>query len=75
MSEYNKPKTYVEDEQQELIAMTLEDYQAVISKYLQEEDMIYVVVGDKATQFEEVKKLGKPIIELDIYGDEILIID
>jgi zinc protease len=33
--------------------------------------MIYVVVGDKATQFEEVKKLGKPVIELDIYGNAI----
>jgi len=51
--------------------MTLEDYQAIISKYLQEDDMIYVVVGDKATQFKEVKKLGKQVIELDIYGNKI----
>jgi zinc protease len=33
--------------------------------------MIYIVVGDKATQFSEVKKLGKPVIELDIYGNKI----
>ena len=51
--------------------MTLEDYKTIINKYLDEEDMIYVIVGDKATQFEEVKKLGKTIIELDIYGNKI----
>ena len=36
-----------------------------------EKDMVYVVVGDKDTQFEEVKKLGKNVIELDIYGNKI----
>lgn len=33
--------------------------------------MIYVVVGDKATQFEEVAKFGKPVVELDIYGNRL----
>jgi len=71
MSKYDKPSTYIEDDQNELVAMTLEDYKAIISKYLQEEEMIYIIVGDKVTQFEEVKKLGKPVIELDIYGNKI----
>ncbi|MFK5895199.1 MAG: hypothetical protein QM504_18455 [Pseudomonadota bacterium] len=51
--------------------MTLDDYKKVIATYLQEKDMIYLVVGDKATQLKEVKKLGKPVIELDIYGNKI----
>ena len=71
MSKYDKPETYIIDDQKELIDMSLEDFQAVISKYLQEDEMIYVVVGDKATQFEEVKKLGKQVIELDIYGNTL----
>ncbi len=33
--------------------------------------MIYLIVGDKATQFNEVKKLGKPVVELNIYGNKI----
>jgi len=32
---------------------------------------VYVVVRDKATQFEEVKNLEKLIIELDIYGNKL----
>ena len=69
ISKYNRPETYIEDDQKELINMTLKDYQAIISKFLQEGEMIYLVVGDKETQFDEVKKLGKPIVELDIFGN------
>ncbi|HMB99701.1 MAG TPA: pitrilysin family protein [Flavobacteriaceae bacterium] len=71
ISKYNKPHSYIEDDQIELVAMTLDDYKSIISKYLNEEDMIYVVVGDKETQFEEVKNFGKKVIELDIFGNPI----
>ena len=71
ISKYNKPVNYLEQDQDELVSMSLKDYKKVIGDYLNEEEMIYVVVGDKATQFEEVKKLGKPVTELDIYGNKI----
>jgi zinc protease len=71
MSKYNKPSNYAENDQAELVSMTLADYKNMIKTYLQEEEMVYVVVGDKATQMEEVKKLGKPVIELDIYGNSL----
>jgi zinc protease len=71
LSKYDKQPTYLVDEQNELIGMTLEDYKQLIETYLNEDDMIYVVVGDKATQLSEVKKLGKPVVELDIYGNPI----
>ena len=71
LSKFNKSNDYVEKEQQILIGMDLPEFKRVISKYLQEPDMIYVVVGDKATQFEEIKKLGKPVVELDIHGEPI----
>ena len=71
ISKYNKPDTYIVDEQEELINMTLDDYKTTIKNYLNEEEMIYVIVGDRKTQLGEIEKLGKPIIELDIYGNII----
>lgn len=72
ISKYNSSMKYLEDSQDELINMNLEDFKAAIDKYIVEEDMIYVVVGDKATQLSEVNKLGKGnAIELDIYGNPI----
>ena len=71
ISKYNKPVDYIEKEQELLVNMTLDDYHNVINKYLKEEDMIYIVVGDKETQLQEVEKLGKPIVELDIHGNTL----
>lgn len=71
ISKYNKPSSFIKDKQEELLAMSLEDFKSVIEDYLDEEEMIYIVVGDKATQLEEVKKLGKEVIELDTYGNPL----
>tara|TARA_B110000967_G_scaffold136310_1_gene139133 strand:- start:789 stop:983 length:195 start_codon:yes stop_codon:yes gene_type:complete len=62
---------YVDKEQELLASMTLEDFKTVINKYINENNMVYLVVGDKASQLSEVKKLGKPVIQLDIYGNKI----
>lgn len=70
ISKFELSKNYTEENQKELVAMTLADYKSIITTYLSENEMIYVVVGDKAKQFEEVKKLGKKVIELDIYGEK-----
>ena len=69
ISKYGLSDTYIEKDQEELIAMTVESYKEVINKYLAENDMIYVIVGDKDTQWNEVKQLGKNVIELDIFGN------
>ena len=69
MSKYNKPSNYAEKDQSALVSMTLDDYKSIINAYLQENEMFYLVVGDRATQLEEVKKLGMPVVELDIYGN------
>jgi zinc protease len=69
MSKYNKPEDFIEEKQSELINMSREEFRGVIKKYINEEEMIYVVVGDRATQLEEIKKLGLPVVELDIYGN------
>ncbi|MES2647213.1 MAG: pitrilysin family protein [Bacteroidota bacterium] len=70
ISKYNKTLKYIEEGQQELISMQLADFKKVIDTYLQETEMVYLVVGDKATQLDEVKKLGRNIVELDIYGNQ-----
>ena len=71
ISTYSKDLDYVDKEQELLASMTLEDFKTVINKYINENNMVYLVVGDKATQLSEVKKLGKPVIQLDIYGNKI----
>ena len=71
IDKFGKPKNFIDLEQQQLMEMTLKDFKDTIDKYMQEDKMIYVVVGDRATQLEEVKKLGKKVVELDIFGNEI----
>ncbi|MEO9484497.1 MAG: pitrilysin family protein [Ekhidna sp.] len=72
ISKFGKTPDFMEKEQTELTSMTLDDYKNMINKYLDEGEMIYLVVGDGATQLEEVKKLGMgdPII-LDIDGEPL----
>lgn len=72
ISKYGRSLQYIEESQQELMQMKLQDFKSIIDQYLQEAAMVYLVVGDKATQWEEVKKLGKArIVELDIYGKQL----
>ncbi|MBQ4819468.1 pitrilysin family protein [Aquimarina sp. MMG016] len=71
MSKYNKPASFIEKDQKELVGMSEIDFKLIIDKYIEENKMIYVVVGDKATQLEEVKKLNKIVTELDIHGNKI----
>lgn len=71
ISKYQKTDDFLDKDQKELINMTLDDYKSIIDQYLNETEMVYLIVGDKKTQFEQVKQLGKPVIELDIYGNKI----
>ncbi len=72
ISKFGKSPNFMEEEQNELTAMSLEDYKNIINKYMDESNMIYLVVGDGATQLEEVKKLGlgEPVM-LDINGNPL----
>lgn len=71
IDKYGKSLDYIDAEQQILASMELTDFQDMIDAYMQEDKMVYLVVGDKATQFEEVKKLGKKVVELDIFGNVV----
>ena len=62
----NLPHDIVEREQAILTEMTTADFHRVINQYLKEEEMIWVVVGDGATQREAISAFGygEPV-ELD----------
>ncbi|PCI64140.1 MAG: peptidase M16 [Kordiimonadales bacterium] len=72
ISKYGKSKKYVESDQQELLAMPLADYKRITTQYLAEGEMLYLIVGDKESQFDLVKSFadGK-LTELDIYGNPV----
>lgn len=64
---------YVEDEQAELVAMTADEFARVARDYMDEDALVYVVVGDKDTQLAPVQafatEAGKgDVVELDIFG-------
>ena len=73
ISKYGRSLRYVEQQQATLVDMDVEDFQDIAKKYLDESDMIYVIVGDKDTQLEAVKDFATKhnkgdVVELDIYG-------
>jgi zinc protease len=69
MSRFGLLADFLERDQRTLLAMTLADFREVIETHLNESDMIYVVVGDAATQLGRMAELGygQPI-SLDITG-------
>lgn len=71
ITKFGKSKKFVEEDQKELMAMTTADFKNVIQNYMNEKDMFYLIVGDKATQLKEVTKLKGKVIEIDINGNII----
>ena len=72
MSKFGKSKNFVEEQQQVLVDMGLEDFRELARTYLNEQDMVYVIVGDKQTQLEPVKEFaGGKVVELDVSGDPV----
>jgi zinc protease len=72
ISKYDLDTNYLDKEQNELMGMTLSDFHTVIDKYMSEDQMIYVIVGDKKTQLQDIKLFKKNnVIQLDIHGNKI----
>ena len=70
ISKYGRSLNYIVEDQNELMAMTLDDHTSIITNYFEENKMIYLIVGDKKTQFENLKELNNGnVTELDIYGN------
>ncbi|MCD6337106.1 MAG: insulinase family protein, partial [Candidatus Marinimicrobia bacterium] len=62
---YGMPVDYVKNNEKIVNEMTLESHKVLANKYLHPDKMIYLVVGDAATQLESLKELG--------FGDPILL--
>jgi zinc protease len=71
VSKYGKSKKFVEDDQKELMGMTLADFKKTIDQYMSEKGQFYLIVGDKATQLKEVTQLKGKVIQLDSSGNPV----
>lgn len=71
ISTYDLPMDYIDVEQKAVTSATVESIQATASEYFDLNNYIFVVVGDKATQYDrlKVKGAGDPIL-VDRYGNE-----
>ncbi len=58
MSAYGLPDDYIAQEENYVRQLTVEEVNAMVSKYIDPMKMYYVVAGDAATQMKELKKLG-----------------
>ena len=61
---YGFDNNYVTQREKEVKALTVDDMKRLYSTYVHPDKMIYLVVGDKATQFERLEGLGlgKPVL-------------
>jgi len=61
---YNRPDDYIKQREEFVKNLTLERHEKLAQKYIDPDHMIYLVVGDAATQMKPLEKLGlgKPIL-------------
>ncbi len=69
--DYTLPKTYVDEQQTILKNITKQEIDALAKKHLPYNNMIIVIVGNRAKYLDLVKKLGYEVIELDSDGNQI----
>ncbi len=62
---YGFPSDYIKDQEESVRDMTVESHNTLAKKLIRPDEMIYLVVGDAATQLEGMKSLG--------FGDPILL--
>lgn len=72
ISEYGLPYDYVKEREAVVRAMTVEKIRELSEKYLDEEKMIWLVVGDAKTQLKRMKELGfgEPVLINNMNGPE-----
>jgi zinc protease len=69
--EYDLDESFVDSQNEILAAIGQEELNELAKKHLNMEEMIIVVVGDKATILPELEGLGYDIVELDVDGNVI----
>lgn len=71
MDTYDLSTDHIEEQKAILEAFTREDSKALAAEHLDLDDMLVVIVGDKATQMEKLETLGLPIVEIDEDGNPL----
>jgi len=71
ISTYDLPRDFVRRQQSLISALTAGRVSELARQHLPLEDMIMLVVGDKAAVFESVQALGYPVVELDTEGNPL----
>ena len=66
--EYDLKPTYVDEQNKILSTITPAEINQLATKYLNTDNMVIVVVGDKARILPGLQKLGYPIVEVDSDG-------
>jgi zinc protease len=69
--DYNLPANYTEIQQKILKGMTKKDIDALAKKYVDANKLNMLLVGDKAKILPGLKRLGYPIVELDVDGKPV----
>jgi zinc protease len=64
ITEYGYDDNYAKQREEIVKALTVEDMKALAEKYINPNQMIYLVVGDAATQLDKLEQLGfgKPVL-------------
>lgn len=71
---YNLPFDYIKQQEKTILEMTAERHKALAQQYLDPAKLVYLIIGDAATQLEGLKQLGlgEPIL-LDKDGKPITV--
>jgi zinc protease len=69
---YDLPFDYIKNQEEIVRKMTIDSHNALVKKYIRPDEMIYLVVGDAATQLNGMKSLGfgNPVL-LDKEGNPL----
>jgi zinc protease len=72
IAQYGFPVDYVKQREQVVKDMTLDSHRAIAERYIVPDRMVYLVVGDAATQLARLRQLGlgEPIL-LDRQGNRV----
>lgn len=71
LADYNLERNYVAKQTEILNSITKEEINMRAKKFLPYNNIVIVVVGDKATNLEKVKALGYEVIEMDVNGNKV----
>lgn len=69
--DFNLDKTYVAKQGEIIKTIAKADIDALAKKNLSYNNMVILIVGDKASNYDKLSKLGYEMIELDINGNKI----